>query len=292
MFFLENSSFFFKNFKREMLKYKISPKVESLPRGPRTNVPINLLLEIVDVLGYKRVRKEKELVPEELDALEEICLENLGDNPYDWSYLIQAKYKNEELGKQIFQCFLPLLSPISKNGKFISGDEIIDAARVYENDPRYDLLVFGPFSAGDIFTVEDFSKRGHLTKKYAFLINTERGCGLHWVLFYVDTNNMKFEYFDSFGNYPNKNVTKTIKSITITLMDIIKNYHDFFGKKERTKITIHYSTNRLQYQGTECGVYCLWFLYKRIHGNNYKDFCNDEFPDRECEKLRNFFWNS
>jgi len=51
---------------------------------------------------------------------------------------------------------------------------------------------------------------------------------------------------------------------------------------------IYYSNKRLQYESTECGVYCLWFLDKRLNGIEFKKFCNDICLPNQLVRLVNF----
>jgi hypothetical protein len=114
--------------------------------------------------------------------------------------------------------------------------------------------------------------------------NSTDGVGSHWVsaILYQDDNAMKCLYFDSYGIAPLKEVEQYVKKIN----------DDF---------KIAYSTRQIQkLQTTECGYYCLNFLYNmqynRKSDNMIKDyenyiikFSNDLTKDLEI--LKNSFGN-
>jgi|SRR3972149_1300754 len=268
-----------------MKKIKIAPISYEHKRGQKTQIPINILVDILITLGYKKNNNEQiiyeKLTDEEISDIEEICIEELGDNQLDWSYTIQTKYKNEILGRKIFDSFLPILPKFMENNE-LNGDIIMDAARVYEKNEMYQFTIFGAFQAGDNFTEEQFNKKNRKTKYYGFLLNTTRNPGIHWVFLLVNIYENSIEYFDSLGNNPKQLVIVTIQSIINVLKNKIYN---------NLTCDIYYSNKRLQYESTECGVYCLWFLDKRLNGIEFKKFCNDDFNDKQCQTLRNKFWN-
>jgi len=72
--------------------------------------------------------------------------------------------------------------------------------------------------------------------------------GEHWVVFYMDGSSGIIEYFDSFGRPPYQ--------------------ADFQKFLRRTCRRYVYNKQRLQgFTSTICGMYCLCFLYCRVHLN-------------------------
>jgi hypothetical protein len=119
-----------------------------------------------------------------------------------------------------------------------------------------------------------------------YIINLENstdGVGTHWLsmVLYQDDNDIKCLYFDSYGVIFPKEVEEYVKQIN--------------------DCKIAYSTRQIQkLQTSECGYYCLSFLYnmqyKRKSDNMIKDyenymsgFSNDLTKDLEI--LKNSFGN-
>jgi hypothetical protein len=88
------------------------------------------------------------------------------------------------------------------------------------------------------------------TYPYAAVINTDptKYGGQHWVAVYVSSPH-SVEYFDSYGNTPNKN---------------IGSFLDNFSHIKRSTFALQgFDTN-------SCGYYCIYFIMKRCAGRSFE----------------------
>jgi hypothetical protein len=53
-----------------------------------------------------------------------------------------------------------------------------------------------------------------------------------------------------------------------------------------------YSSRRIQFKNTECGVYCLYFLIRMIHGDEFVDFTRATPNDDGMLKLRSWIFST
>ena len=87
--------------------------------------------------------------------------------------------------------------------------------------------------------------------------------GTHWVCVFVEktTSNIFFEYFDSFGNDPPKNVLHNLEN----MMDLFRNiFSDFVVKK------LIINDKPFQRNSYDCGVWVIWYIHQRLSGLSLK----------------------
>jgi hypothetical protein len=65
-------------------------------------------------------------------------------------------------------------------------------------------------------------------------------------------------YFDSYGYKPPKQI--------LTFMSWVSN------QDKSRKMPLMYSSRRIQYKNTECGVYCLYFIIRMLMRDEFVDF--------------------
>lgn len=91
--------------------------------------------------------------------------------------------------------------------------------------------------------------------------------GQHWVAIFIDNINKIIEYFDSFGNKPNKNITS-----------FIKNFKDY---------EFNINSKILQMEdSSECGVFSLNFIIEKLKGRTFLDIINSGINDKMMRKYR------
>lgn len=251
---------------------------------PQTCIPPKILREIVTTLGYDANSGQSGPDGKSdhtlLTGLERTIVMKLGNDPLLWSDSIQRRpYSNVPLGEAVYLCFRPVLP---KNMVWLDSNAIYDAIRVYENHEGFDFSFYGPLASGQIFQPKTPIRK---TKKYAFAINTGKmDMGSHWVVVFADMTKGIADYFDSFGGPPtNKGVQITIKSIM--------NYLIKMFPENKLSRQILFSSRKLQYGTTECGVYIVHFIIERLLGSTFIDFVKEGVSDSECRKLRNVYWN-
>lgn len=116
--------------------------------------------------------------------------------------------------------------------------------------------------------------------KLGLVLNLDKShqSGSHWVCLFVDIKLNKIYYWDSYGVKPDKEV--------YDFVNVIKKQ----GSRLNKKFNFYINTYRHQYENSECGVYCLWFLIKLLESNNsYKEYNNiilKKVKDKIMEKNR------
>jgi hypothetical protein len=173
---------------------------------------------------------------------------------------------------------------------------------------------YGPTELGKINLVSDVitksNKAGETYNTFGVVLNTDvrTGGGIHWFTIFcdfrrgettVDSNGrihkndspnkdyFTLEYFNSSGFLPPPQVDKWLLRTCIKLNSIMEN-----GKKKYpTKIVLNVGTQHQQLD-TECGVYSIYYIYKRLKGVSYVTINSKEIPDELMTKFRkNLFSN-
>lgn len=102
--------------------------------------------------------------------------------------------------------------------------------------------------------------------------------GSHWVAIFIDNTLKTIEYYDSAGNLPNKNIKYFINTLYS------------FLKKNGNIYKIKYNTIQHQLKNTECGVYSIHFLIKRLVGVTFERICNSNIPDEQMTIFRSYIF--
>jgi hypothetical protein len=101
------------------------------------------------------------------------------------------------------------------------------------------------------------------------IFNTDdsSGGGQHWNALFFDLNKGQINFFDSVGTKPSRNVRKFI--------DILQKY--FKSKNINSKYK--YNTIQHQFKNSECGVYSMNFIIKRLNGETFENIANNVTKD-------------
>ena len=102
--------------------------------------------------------------------------------------------------------------------------------------------------------------------------------GSHWVATFVDLKRNRCMYFDSYGMKPPKQIH--------TFMTWVSR------QDSSKKMQLMYSSRRIQFKNSECGVYCLYFLIRMIYGDEFVDFTRATPDDKEMLKLRSWMFST
>ena len=95
--------------------------------------------------------------------------------------------------------------------------------------------------------------------------------GSHWVATFVDLKRNLCMYFDSYGYKPPKQI--------LTFMSWVSK------QDPSRKISLMYSSRRIQFKNTECGVFCLYFIIRMLMGDEFVDFTRATPGDEGMLKL-------
>jgi hypothetical protein len=122
---------------------------------------------------------------------------------------------------------------------------------------------------------------GNSTKlAIVFNIDEAHESGSHWIAVFIDntTTELLIEHFDPTGDYPIKNIQRFIRD------PIFKK----IGKK------VVYKVNKFKHQkgDSECGVFSLFYIQKRLEGYKFEDFQKTRIPDDLMNQYRSTFFRS
>lgn len=170
----------------------------------------------------------------------------------------------------------------------------------YSNIHMIDLIMFNPankylidydsVSIKDIDFVEELTSGNRLSangplKNYGLVVNTDvsTGGGIHWFAIFMDFQStpMTIEYFNSSG-FDIKN--REFKTFFLDLADTL-------SLKIRPCKFIKVSDIQHQREDTSnCGVYALYYIWKRLGGVPYTNFTNKKVSDDSVVMFRKYFF--
>lgn len=126
----------------------------------------------------------------------------------------------------------------------------------------------------------DFYTQTHVNFKQAldydlvgiiFNLDKHNQPGSHWVAFLLDNVKKTIEYFDSVGNPPNKSISKFI----VLLSKHLPSKYVYLENKH-----IH------QNKDSECGVYSMYYIIKRLAGKSFEKISSTIIRDDQMNKFR------
>lgn len=81
--------------------------------------------------------------------------------------------------------------------------------------------------------------------------------GSHWVANFINLPKHHCYYFDSYGYEPPKQIARFMKWLTT----------------QDPKMKLFYNARRFQQQGSECGMYSMYFIIRMMMGDPFRPFC-------------------
>lgn len=118
-------------------------------------------------------------------------------------------------------------------------------------------------------------KNSHMTMGCVLNTDVSTGSGIHWFCIFCDKLNTSaptIEYFNSSAEPPKKDIVKWIDR----------------EKKDSNAQYIKVLTKQQQWSDTECGVYCLYFIFRRLCGTPVSWFQNNTIRDDQMKKFRRY----
>lgn len=126
-------------------------------------------------------------------------------------------------------------------------------------------------------------------RQLAIVFNLDRHDqpGSHWVALFADFSNLnsgKILFFDSYGIKPEKEIRVLMREISRFMIQI---------GIPIDKIKVDYNKLQHQKQGSECGVYSVWFLIKMIKtsGNDFDKYVKNRVSDEKINKCRAIYFD-
>lgn len=158
---------------------------------------------------------------------------------------------------------------------WLSTTDIENVLRQYEElDKKFKFLGALP---SDFYKIHDINlSKFTKYKKLGIVLNLDgyKGPGSHWVALYIDKHNKTIEYFDSTGQPPNSNIKYYIE----LLQNLFQKYR--------------YLQNKYKHQSldTECGVYSVYYIIRRLLGFNFESITSNIIEDKQMKQFRNYIF--
>ena len=178
--------------------------------------------------------------------------------------------------------------PKKPKGKYtwLSNIDISNVLKQYQKKyPEFISLGPVPIDFKQIYTELTNLKIENLLKKniskigIIYNLDKHNEPGSHWVASFININEPSVEFFDSVGDYPEKEIIDFLEEMRNNIINI---------KKKPFKIKI----NRIQHQyaDSECGVYCLHFIIQRIYGKSFEYIIQNVIKDEKMNSNRTTFF--
>ena len=116
-------------------------------------------------------------------------------------------------------------------------------------------------------------------KKAAMVLNLDRygEPGSHWVAVLLDLPRYRVEYFDSLGDAAPPEIQEFVKRLNSR------------ARGGKWKLIVNDRTHQLL--DSECGVYSIHFILKRLEGQSFRDVASDIKRDDEMNRKRGVFFD-
>lgn len=134
--------------------------------------------------------------------------------------------------------------------------------------------------------LKDLKKKGKKSIGIIFNLDKHDESGSHWVSVYIDLVKGNIDYFDSAYAH------SKIKDIPNDILNYIT-YIKRLGENENINFKIRYNKIKHQKKNSECGMYSIYFIIKRLLGTNFDKLVNnknDIIKDIQMNTLRNLLY--
>lgn len=220
------------------------------------------------------------------DGLANVC----GDQ--EWCWLDQEFLKDDTSVQSYYKPAKP-----DTQYKWLSTSDIDNVLKQYEKKYK-DFVFMGTVPLDFDEVIEEYKNidlckiyhgtnprlgGGRKITKFGFVFNLDPHTkkGSHWVSMFMNLSGKdKFiGFFDSYGNQPPSRIEKLIRKLKQQV-------------KECLGFDVVYKCNTVQHQhkGTECGVYCLYFIYQCLQGNSFETISENIILDDDVNKFRDYFF--
>ena len=217
---------------------------------------------------------------------------------HEYTFLMKLPLSKEEKDR-ILKKYLRPMYPVAwrrDSDKWLDSNDIENVMKQYEEAfPNFDFM--GPFPIDFAapkpnlppgaqpkclmdeiceYRVQSAAKNNKDMLGVIYNLDPHYKSGSHWVATFVDLKKNRCMYFDSYGYKPPKQI--------LTFMSWVSN------QDKTRKMPLMYSSRRVQYKNTECGVYCLYFIIQMLMGAEFVTFTRATPNDAGMLKLRNWIY--
>jgi hypothetical protein len=100
--------------------------------------------------------------------------------------------------------------------------------------------------------------------------------GSHWVATFIDIPKHHCYYFDSYGYEPPRQIARFMKWLTT----------------QDPQMKLAYNARRFQLQGSECGMYSMYFIIRMLMGDRFRAFCRRQPRDSVMLDYRDWLFST
>ena len=247
-------------------------------------LPPNVLGQIAQKAGVTTARKSPEQIRRDLENKFQVS------EGTEYSFLSAAPLAPEERAEYVKQYLRPKQPDAWKKDpdQWLDSSNIENVMKQYEEmDPKFEFM--GPFpidfAAPDPYKgggskcliqemcsirILESMKKGIQKIGIIYNLDPHYKGGSHWIANFIDIPARRCYYFDSYGMKPPKQIETFMKWLTT----------------QDSSLRLAYNARRFQFNGSECGMYCLYFIIRMLAGDNFRAFCRKAPRDSAMLDLR------
>ena len=237
-------------------------------------LPVEILKDVAAKIGGINVEMDAKMLRSEIEKRLKI------DGVHEYTFLMKLPLSKEEKDALLQKHLRPMypLAWRKDSDKWLDSNDIERVMKQYEETfPNFDFM--GPFPIDFAapkpntpkgvqpkclmdeiceYHVQSAKKNNKDMLGVVYNLDPHYKSGSHWVATFVDLKKNRCMYFDSYGLKPPKQI--------LTFMSWVSN------QDSSRKMPLMYSSRRVQYKNTECGIYCLYFIIRMLMGDEFVDF--------------------
>jgi hypothetical protein len=243
-----------------------------------------VLGQIAQKAGVTTARKSPEQIRRDLENKFQVS------EGAEYSFLSAAPLAPEERAEYVKQYLRPKQPDAWKKDpdQWLDSSNIENVMKQYEEmDPKFEFM--GPFpidfAAPDPYKgggskcliqemcsirILESMKKGIQKVGIIYNLDPHYKGGSHWIANFIDIPARRCYYFDSYGMKPPKQIETFMKWLTT----------------QDSSLRLAYNARRFQFNGSECGMYCLYFIIRMLAGDNFRAFCRKAPRDSAMLDLR------
>ena len=229
-----------------------------------------------DMIKIKNSTKQQ-LWDDIMKKMHSICFNN------EWCWIEQSFVKklNDPIINE--KTFRP---PGPQKFEWLKTNEINEVLKQYE-DLYPHFAFYGPFPIDfqqlnvelNNIDLAKMYKNGKTCIGVVYNLDPHDKPGSHWVALFMDLNEMTISYYDSYGEqYPTQIQTFISKMNQKAQESLGRSFH------------IKFNTNQHQYGGSECGIFSIYFILRRLQGDSMETIMNNTPSDKDINKFRKVFF--
>ncbi len=135
------------------------------------------------------------------------------------------------------------------------------------------------------FDITEWARRD--IRHIGIIFNTDPSYedGEHWICMYIHigSKTLTINFFDSYGH---------TSAVPLEIKSFIKKMEKQWteqGKRYNTVVEI--AKTRHQYDNSECGMYCLYFIIQRLHGTSFRKLERHRIDDDTMNRFRRLLYS-